>query len=267
MREKIKLAIVIVMTCLIVIGISLLTKVDAVALVTHYGGAGAGAFTGEKYLNHLLSSSAYFCNGHGKSFFYKRTTVIQLSGTVSGKSVSKEVTSGGTYTVLSVSHGSCTSSTSSNLTLKATSYSGMSTKISSYCGGNGKTVRATGKTSYKITDSGTYTNNKYAYILNHAPDNFPGLMPASSVPNRAWWNRNNTSVVKYNTDMDSLNKRPKKSTLEAELDKRVTNLTNRIKRLKKERSEAEDIIDKWPETLSGFRFIPYSVVRRLPVQR
>lgn len=36
MREKIKLAIVIVMTCLIVIGISLLTKVDAVALVTHY---------------------------------------------------------------------------------------------------------------------------------------------------------------------------------------------------------------------------------------
>ena len=248
MREKIKLAIVIVMTCLIVIGISLLTKVDAVALVTHYGGAGAGAFTGEKYLNHLLSSSAYFCNGHGKSFFYKRTTVIQLSGTVSGKSVSKEVTSGGTYTVLSVSHGSCTSSTSSNLTLKATSYSGMSTKISSYCGGNGKTVRATGKTSYKITDSGTYTNNKYAYILNHAPDNFPGLMPASSVPNRAWWNRNNTSVVKYNTDMDSLNKRPKKSTLEAELDKRVTNLTNRIKRLKKERSEAEDIIDKWAKS-------------------
>ena len=176
MREKIKLAIVIVMTCLIVIGISLLTKVDAVGLVTHYGGAGAGAFTGEKYLNHLLSSSAYFCNGHGESFFYKRSTTIMLTGSVNGTGVSREVTSGGTFTVWNVSHGSCVNGRSESLKLQATSYSGMSTKISSYCGGNGKKVKATGKTNYTITHSGTYKNDRNAYILNHAPDNFPGTL-------------------------------------------------------------------------------------------
>ena len=245
MREKIKLAIVIVMTCLIVIGISLLTKVDAVGLVTHYGGAGAGAFTGEKYLNHLLSSSAYFCNGHGESFFYKRSTTIMLTGSVNGTGVSREVTSGGTFTVWNVSHGSCVNGRSESLKLQATSYSGMSTKISSYCGGNGKKVKATGKTNYTITHSGTYKNDRNAYILNHAPDNFPGLMPASSVPNRAWWSKD--KAVSGGIDMDSIDSRPKIKEIKDNANELIAKRKEKIKKLKKERDEAKDDIADWED--------------------
>lgn len=244
MREKIKLAIVIVMTCLIVIGISLLTKVDAVALVTHYRGAGAGSFTGEQYLNKLLSSSAYFCNGHGKSFFFKRSTIIKLTGNVvSNCSVDRDVTSGGKYTVWSVGHGSCKAGKQNSLKLTAVSYSGMSTSISRYCGGSGKTVKATGKTNYTAGAVKTFSNDRNAYILNHAPDNYPGLMPASSVPNRAWWNRQR--AVSGSADMDSINSRPSIKKIKDDAKERIDRITARIKRFKEEKKEAEDDIDDW----------------------
>lgn len=254
MRNKIK-TIIVGILCLIVfiILLNISSNVYSTSLETSYS-ADYGPFIGELYFETLRDHSSLFCNREGTPFFIKRTTKVVLSGSVNGKSFSVDVTSGGSRTIWSVGHGSCTYSQSVDMELNAVTYPGMGlSSIESACSPTkgAKTIYATGKTNYKLVSTNPVSNDRYSYIINEAPANTPGLKPAQSQPNHAWWSRYSSSIidVSKNNDFDDESYNPssdyqkKVATIEKERTDAINSIDSQIQALENTRNKEQDSLN------------------------
>ncbi len=254
MRNKIK-TIIVGILCLIVfiILVNISSNVYSTSLETSYS-ADYGTFIGELYFGTLRDHSSLFCNQEGTPFFFKRTTKIVLSGSVNGYSFSVDVTSGGRYTIWSVGHGSCTYSNSVDMELNAETYSGKGlSPIDSACSPTkaAKTVYATGKTNYKLVSTNLVSNDRYAYIINEAPANTPGLKPDESQPNHAWWSKNSSSIVdvSQNNDFDDESYNPssdyqaKVAAIEKERTDAISSIDSQIQELENTRNKEQSSLN------------------------
>ena len=179
-KDNIKTSIgLIICFVVFVILINISPRVYSTSLETHYT-ADYGRFEGELYFETLRGHSSLFCNNHGAPFFIKRKTKILLEGQVNGKNFSVNVSNGGTYTIWSVSHGSCSYSKNVTMNLNAVSFPGIGLgQIEAACAPTkgATTIYATGKTNYVVTGGGSPSNDAISYLLNEAPANTPGLKP------------------------------------------------------------------------------------------
>ena len=175
------------------------SNVLAIRLTVEYNADRQEPYTGHLYFDSLVWSSAMFCNQHGGPYFNKSDRVITITGTVGDpeESVSVDVTGGGTFGLRSASHPECFGA-GGELTLTAVSYSGKSI-VGGECGDDtvavAGTVYGTGEIHYSDVGGMTAVNDEVAYLLAEAAANTPGLVPRSSYPNIAWWNRNEAAVA------------------------------------------------------------------------
>ena len=255
MKRFIKYSIVllvVIITTYLMINVS---KVLAIGLTQEYS-ADRGPYTGELYFDSLVWSSAMFCNQHGGPYFNKADTKITVSGTVGGKSVSVDVTGGGTYTLRSESHPSCFSA-SSNLKIDAVSYSGKgllggecSTSAVSVAG----TVYATGKIHYSEGGGISASNDEVAYLLAEAGANTPGIVPKASYPNHAWWRRTEAAAAANSGAQSAF---PDDPTLNDEQERKAKDAIigdnqAQINKLNKEKEKLEKKIAKWQKIINKY---------------
>lgn len=254
MRNKIK-TIIVGIFCLIVfiILVNISSNVYSTSLETNYT-ADYGTFEGELYFNVLRDHTSLFCNKENTPFFFKRDTRIVLSGSVNGTPFSVDVTSGGSFNIWSVSHGSCTYSKSVDMELNAELFSGMGlSSIESACSPTkgAKTIYATGKTNYKLVSTTSVSNDRYAYIINEAPANTPGLHPDQSQPNHAWWSKDSSSIidVSQNNDFDdesynsSSDYQAKVAAIEKERTDAISSIDSQIQALENTRNKEQSSLN------------------------
>lgn len=264
-KELIRLlfSLVIVMF-LIYVGMSI--DVFGLELTQDYS-ADMGSYAGERYYSDMIAHSSIYCNQHGGTMFFKKQTYIKLSGTVNGSGFTKNVTSGGTYTIWSVGHGSCSGS-SYSLRLEAVRFSGKSTNgIRAatqpwVATGAGATVRATGKTNYWLTATDNPKNNYLAYIIAEANANTPGLTPGASQANIAWWNRsqaaNYSASTSYSptlgpqgTDFESITLTP--DSISDEIDDIKDQLAEQVQYFDDEIKDANDKLKEYKDLLQELK--------------
>lgn len=202
MKKKIIRLLFSLIMAILLVYVCMIENVFGLELTQDYR-ADMGSYAGERYYSDMIGHSSIFCNKHGGTMFFKKQTYIKLSGDVNGDGFTKNVTSGGTYTIWSVGHGSCSGS-SYNLRLEAVRFSGKSVGAGRQCQpwvatGAGATVRATGKTNYWLTATDNPKNNYLAYIIAEANANTPGLTPGQSQVNIAWWNRSQAASYSAST--------------------------------------------------------------------
>ena len=258
MKRFIKYSIVllvVIITTYLMINVS---KVLAIGLTQEYS-ADRGPYTGELYFDSLVWSSAMFCNQHGGPYFNKADTQITVSGTVGGKSVSVDVTDGGTFTLRSESHPSCFSA-SSDLKIDAVSYSGKgllggecSTSAVSVAG----TVYATGEIHYNEGGGISASNDEVAYLLAEAGANTPGIVPKASYPNHAWWRRTEAAAAANSGAQSAF---PDDPTLNDEQERKAKDAIigdnqAQINKLNKEKEKLEKKIAKWQKIINKNRWI------------
>lgn len=265
MKRFIKYSIVllvVIITTYLMINVS---KVLAIGLTQEYS-ADRGPYTGELYFDSLVWSSAMFCNQHGGPYFNKATTKITVSGTVGGKSVSANVTGGGSFTLRSESHPSCFSA-SSDLKIEAVSYSGKgllggecSTAAVSVAG----TVYATGEIHYSEGGGMSASNDEVAYLLAEAGANTPGIVPKSSYPNNAWWRRTeaaaaaNSGAQSAFSDDPTLNdeqERKAKDAIIGDNQAQINKLNREKEKLEKKIAKWQKIINKYETKIDGYEEI------------
>ena len=220
-----------------------------------YDGAGL-------YFDSLVWSSAMFCNQHGGPYFNKSDRQVLVTGSVGGESISVDVTAGeGPYSLRSESHPSCFEIGDDKLELQAVSYSGKSI-IGGECGDDTVAVAGTGEIHYSEGGGMTAVNDEVAYLLAEAAANTPGLVPRSSYPNIAWWNRNEAAVAANSgkqsvfdndpTLSDKQEKAAKQAIIDdnqAQIDKlndEKNNLNTKIERW-------QTIIDKYETKIDGYK--------------
>ena len=255
MKRFIKYSIVllvVIITTYLMINVS---KVLAIGLTQEYS-ADRGPYTGELYFDSLVWSSAMFCNQHGGPYFNKADTQITVSGTVGGKSVSVDVTDGGTFTLRSESHPSCFSA-SSDLKIDAVSYSGKgllggecSTSAVSVAG----TVYATGEIHYNEGGGISASNDEVAYLLAEAGANTPGIVPKASYPNHAWWRRTEAAAAANSGAQSAF---PDDPTLNDEQERKAKDAIigdnqAQINKLNKEKEKLEKKIAKWQKIINKY---------------
>lgn len=253
-KDNIKISIgLIICFVVFVILINISPRVYSTSLETHYT-ADYGRFEGELYFETLINHSSLFCNKHGSPFFIKRETKVLLEGQVNGKNFSVNVSSGGTYTIWSVSHGSCSYSKNVTMNLNAVSFSGIGlSQIEAACAPTKgpKTIYATGKTNYVVTGGGSPSNDAISYLLNEAPANTRGLKPEQSQPNIAWWNKGSANVIVNDGsgyfDSDYYKNESNAATvkkLEEERKNQISDLDQKIEAFEKEKKEEQDILNE-----------------------
>lgn len=231
------------------------SNVLGIGLTQHYT-ADRGPYTGELYFDSLVWSSAMFCNEHGGPYFNKADQQIIVTGTVGGRGVSADVTNGGTFTLRSGSHPNCFPGTAS-LQLIAVSYSGISNGgISAECGATSVavagTLYGTGIIHYSEGGGISASNDEVAYLLAEANANTPGVVPKSSYPNIAWWNRTEAAISANrgkNTVFDedpSLSKDQETEAKNAIIDKNQT----QINKLNAEKEKLENKIARWNKIIN-----------------
>ena len=231
------------------------SNVLGIGLTQHYT-ADRGPYTGELYFDSLVWSSAMFCNEHGGPYFNKADQQIIVTGTVGGRGVSADVTNGGTFTLRSGSHPNCFPGTAS-LQLIAVSYSGISNGgISAECGATSVavagTLYGTGIIHYSEGGGISASNDEVAYLLAEANANTPGVVPKSSYPNIAWWNRTEAAIAanrgKHTVfDEDpSLSQDQETEAKNAIIDKNQT----QINKLNAEKEKLENKIARWNKIIN-----------------
>lgn len=244
--------LIIVIATYLMINIS---NVLAIELTQEYS-ADRGPYNGELYFDSLVWSSAMFCNQHGGPYFNKADTKIVVSGSVGGKSVSADVTEGGSFTLRSASHPNCFSN-SSSLTIEATSYSGkglLGSECSTAAVSVAGTVYATGEIHYSEGGGITASNDEVAYLLAEAAANTPGVVPKSSYPNHAWWRRTEAAAAANSGAQSAFSSDP---TLNSDQEEKAKNAIigdnqSQINKLNKEKNKLETKIEKWQKIIKKY---------------
>lgn len=258
MKRFIKYSIVllvVIITTYLMINVS---KVLAIGLTQEYS-ADRGPYTGELYFDSLVWSSAMFCNQHGGPYFNKADTKITVSGTVGGKSVSADVTDGGTFTLRSGTHSNSTHFTNSvsNMKITASSYSGkglLGGECSPDSGAIPGTIYATGEIHYNEGGGISASNDEVAYLLAEAGANTPGIVPKASYPNHAWWRRTEAAAAANSGAQSSF---PDDPTLNDEQERKAKDAIigdnqAQINKLNKEKEKLEKKIAKWQKIINKY---------------
>lgn len=258
MKRFIKYSIVllvVIITTYLMINVS---KVLAIGLTQEYS-ADRGPYTGELYFDSLVWSSAMFCNQHGGPYFNKADTKITVSGTVGGKSVSADVTDGGTFTLRSGTHSNSTHFTNSvsNMKITASSYSGkglLGGECSPDSGAIPGTIYATGEIHYSEGGGISASNDEVAYLLAEAGANTPGIVPKASYPNHAWWRRTEAAAAANSGAQSAF---PDDPTLNDEQERKAKDAIigdnqAQINKLNKEKEKLEKKIAKWQKIINKY---------------
>lgn len=235
-----------------------ISNVLAIRLSIEYEADRQEPYTGHLYFDSLVWSSAMFCNQHGGPYFNKSDRQIIVTGSVGGKSVSVDVTEGkGSYSLRSESHPECFEISNDKVELQAVSYSGKSI-IGGECGDDtvavAGTVYGTGEINYTEGGGMTAVNDEVAYLLAEAAANTPGLVPRSSYPNIAWWNRNEAAVAANSGKESVFDDDPTMSDAQekAAKDAIIRDNQTQINKLNDEKKNLNDKIDRWQTIINKY---------------
>lgn len=235
-----------------------ISNVLAIRLSIEYKADRQDPYTGELYFDSLVWSSAMFCNQHGGPYFNKADKKITITGTVGdpSSSVNIDVTEPDTYVLKTGTHPDCFEA-GGELTLTAESYSGKSI-IGSECGDDSVsvagTVYGTGEIHYTEGGGMTAVNDEVAYLLAEAAANTPGLVPRSSYPNIAWWNRNEAAVAANSGKESVFDDDPTMSDAQekAAKDAIIRDNQTQINKLNDEKKNLNDKIDRWQTIINKY---------------